>query len=77
MRAFTDKEKAATTISGVVALAMLLFPPWQAQANGITFNLGYHFIASGPVFGFIDVTRLILQFLFLAGLVYGATKFSR
>ena len=56
------REKHVVIGAVSVALAMLLFPPWQATVrNNVTINLGYHFVGAAPEIGAIDVVRLLIQ----------------
>lgn len=60
----------------VVALLMLLFPPWYTRAqNGLRTNLGYDLVASAPSDrAEIDLARLMIQLVVVGGLTFGFIK---
>lgn len=49
-------QKQVLILCAVILLAMLLFPPFQVQVRGTTFNMGYHYLAEPPRRGSIPAS---------------------
>ena len=73
------REKHVMIAAFAIVLAMLLFPPWQAEVpnTNIAMNLGYYFVGSAPQYGDIATVRLLIQIAVVVLIAFGIIKFLK